>query len=164
MPVSQSHKLTVAVPAASFMIAIGNSLRVSTPPFPVFVVGFLLIGFVGAFLVSVFPNLFLLANGGYGLVFTATCAGCRIKCVCRQPVRGYLHQNGHPACGIRCWSDMRSPSLDAIRPATPLVIWLPGPHRPRPHERDVPGLRVQVQEPGWYVALPLFSSSPESYS
>ncbi|PIL22933.1 MFS general substrate transporter [Ganoderma sinense ZZ0214-1] len=43
-------KPNIAMPAASFMIAIGNSLRVSTPPFPVFVVGFLLIGFGGAFL------------------------------------------------------------------------------------------------------------------
>ncbi|KAM5538630.1 hypothetical protein V8D89_007659 [Ganoderma adspersum] len=40
----------VMVFTASFMVAIGNSLRVSTPPFPVFVVGFLLIGFGGAFL------------------------------------------------------------------------------------------------------------------
>ena len=51
-PLFLFHIPTFTFLTASFVVAIGNALQASAPPFYAFVVGFLFIGFGAAFLVS----------------------------------------------------------------------------------------------------------------
>ena len=62
--------------AASFVVAIGNSLQASGAPFPVFAIGFLFIGFGAAFLVSLLLKLSIICQVTNYLISTASCIGC----------------------------------------------------------------------------------------
>ena len=64
--------------AASFVVAIGNSLQASGAPFPVFAIGFLFIGFGAAFLVSPSLKLSTIYQMTNYLIYTASCIGCWI--------------------------------------------------------------------------------------